>query len=237
MPLAAGSELRDELLGLVKLAAEPVPPLGRALRERLARVAGVQLADGGHALPLPGPELPYGRRPLRIAAPAFPSRPRESHRSTQYPSRGSRLSGLASPAEWRGSHAYPSARIATSSRRSPWAEPTRTSGWGRISYHVGVDLRPRKLAGLVWGVDAPIDFTQPPLAAGEPGIRHERRTAATVSASARTATTGSEGEPRTAAIGRGSEPDSPTRLPRQRRLRLAPATARMSRRLAKADRR
>jgi hypothetical protein len=79
MPLAAASELRDELLGLVQLAAEPVPLLGRALRERLARVAGVQLADGGHALPLPGPELPYGRRPLRIAAPAFPSRPHESH--------------------------------------------------------------------------------------------------------------------------------------------------------------
>jgi hypothetical protein len=79
MPLAAGSELRDELLCLVQLAAEPVPLLGRALRERLARVAGIQLADGGHAFPLLGPELPYGRRPLGIAASAFPSRPRESH--------------------------------------------------------------------------------------------------------------------------------------------------------------
>src|SRR5215218_6480218 len=81
MPLAAGSELRDELLGLVQLAAEPVPLLGRALRERLARVAGVQLADRGHALPLPGPELPDGRRPLRRAVSAFPSqsRPHESH--------------------------------------------------------------------------------------------------------------------------------------------------------------
>ena len=79
MPLAAGSELRDELLSLVQLAVEPVPLFGRALRERLARVAGVQLADGGHALPLLGPELPYGRRPLRIAAFCLPSRPRESH--------------------------------------------------------------------------------------------------------------------------------------------------------------
>jgi hypothetical protein len=79
MPLAAGSELRDELLSLVQLAVEPVPLFGRALRERLARVAGVELADSGHALPLLGPELPYGRRPLRIAAPAFPSRPHESH--------------------------------------------------------------------------------------------------------------------------------------------------------------
>jgi hypothetical protein len=45
--------------------------------------------------------------------------------------------------------------------------------------------------------------------------RSEPRTAATVSASATTPTTGSEGEPATASIGRGSEPDSPTRLPRQ----------------------
>jgi hypothetical protein len=60
-PLAAGSELGDELLGFVQLAAESVPPLGRALRERPARVAAVQLADRGTALPLPGPELPYGR--------------------------------------------------------------------------------------------------------------------------------------------------------------------------------
>jgi hypothetical protein len=122
MPLAAGSELGDELLGLVQLAVEPVPLLGRALWERLARVARVQLADGGHALPLLGPELPYGRRPLRIAASAFPSRPRESHRSTQYPSRGSRLSGLASPEEWRGSHAYPS----PSPRPAPGGRRCRT---------------------------------------------------------------------------------------------------------------
>lgn len=81
MPLAAGSELGDELLGLVQLAAEPVPLLGRAPRERLARVAGVQPADRGHALPLPGPELRDGRRPLRRASSAFPSqsRPHESN--------------------------------------------------------------------------------------------------------------------------------------------------------------
>jgi hypothetical protein len=47
------------------------------------------------------------------------------------------------------------------------------------------------------------------------GIRHERRTAATVSASAKTPTTGCEGEAGIVSIGRGSEPDSPTRLPRQ----------------------
>ena len=66
MLLAAGSELCDELLSLVELAPEPVPPLGRTLRERLARVAGVQLADRRHALPLCGPELLYGRLPLRL---------------------------------------------------------------------------------------------------------------------------------------------------------------------------
>jgi hypothetical protein len=71
---------------------------------------------------------------------------------------GREPSGLASPEESRGSHAYASALTATSARRSPWAEPTWTSGWGRISYHVGVDLRPGKLAGLVWAVDAPLDF-------------------------------------------------------------------------------
>ena len=38
-PLAAGSELGDELLGLVQLAAQPVALLGRALRERLAPVS------------------------------------------------------------------------------------------------------------------------------------------------------------------------------------------------------
>jgi hypothetical protein len=54
-------------------------------------------------------------------------------RSTQYPSRGSRPSGLASPEEWRGRHAYPSALTATSARRSLWAEPTPTSVWGKIS--------------------------------------------------------------------------------------------------------
>ena len=43
----------------------------------------------------------------------------------------------------------------------------------------------------------------------------KRAQAATVSASARTPTTGSEGEPGIASIGRGSEPDFPTRLPRQ----------------------
>jgi hypothetical protein len=53
MRLAAGSELDDEFLCLVQLAAEPVPPLGRSLRERLARVACVQLAERDHALPLP----------------------------------------------------------------------------------------------------------------------------------------------------------------------------------------
>jgi hypothetical protein len=43
MPLAAGLKLRDELLSLVELAPEPVPPLGRAFRERLARVAAFSL--------------------------------------------------------------------------------------------------------------------------------------------------------------------------------------------------
>jgi hypothetical protein len=75
----ASSELRDELLRLFQLAVESVPLLGRALRESLARVAGVQLADGGHALPLLGPELPCGRRPLRIAAFCFPASASESH--------------------------------------------------------------------------------------------------------------------------------------------------------------
>jgi hypothetical protein len=68
MLLAAGSELCDELLSLVELAPEPVPPLGRALRERLARVAGVQLADRRYPLPLCGPEPLYGRLPLRLGA-------------------------------------------------------------------------------------------------------------------------------------------------------------------------
>jgi hypothetical protein len=81
MRFVAGSEVRDELLGLVQLAAEPVPLLGRALRERLAGVAVVQLADRGQALPLSGPELLDGRRPLRPATSAFPSQswPHESH--------------------------------------------------------------------------------------------------------------------------------------------------------------
>ena len=74
MLLAAGSELCDELLSLVELAPEPVPPLGRTLREHLARVAGVQLADRRHALPLCGPELRDGRRPLRLRALAARSR-------------------------------------------------------------------------------------------------------------------------------------------------------------------
>jgi hypothetical protein len=77
--LAAGSELGDELLSLVQLAAEPVPLLGCPLWERLARVAGVELADRGDALPLPGPELAYRRRLLRLAPSAFPSRPHECH--------------------------------------------------------------------------------------------------------------------------------------------------------------
>jgi hypothetical protein len=72
--LAAGSEFCDELLSLVELAPEPVPPLGRTLRERLASVAGVQLADRRHALPLCGPELLYVRRALRLGALAARSR-------------------------------------------------------------------------------------------------------------------------------------------------------------------
>jgi hypothetical protein len=127
MPLAAGSELRDELLGLVKLAAEAVPLLGRALRERLARVAGVQPADGGHALPLLGPEPPYGRRPLRIAAPAFRSRPRESHRSTQYPSRGSRTQRARLPRGVEGKSCLSVRPTATSARRAPLADVTLRS--------------------------------------------------------------------------------------------------------------
>jgi deoxyribonuclease V len=82
--LLAGSKLGDELLGFVQLAVEPVPLLGRALRKCLARVAGVQLADRGHALPLPGPELSDRPRLLRLA-PASQSRPRGRHRSTRYP--------------------------------------------------------------------------------------------------------------------------------------------------------
>jgi hypothetical protein len=74
MLLAPASQLRNEFLSLVQLAPEAVPPLGRALRERLARVAGVQLADRRHALPLCGPELLYGRRPLRLGALAARSR-------------------------------------------------------------------------------------------------------------------------------------------------------------------
>jgi hypothetical protein len=90
MLLAAGSELCDELLSLVELAPEPVPPLGRALRERLARVAGVQLADRRHALPLCGPELLYGRRPLRPGALAARSRspPDEFHFPAPLPAAG-----------------------------------------------------------------------------------------------------------------------------------------------------
>ena len=74
MLLAVGSELCDELLSLVELAPEPVPPLGRTLREHLARIASVQLADRRHALPLGGPELLYGRRPLHLGTLAARSR-------------------------------------------------------------------------------------------------------------------------------------------------------------------
>jgi hypothetical protein len=90
MLLAAGSELCDELLCLVELAPEPVPPLGRALRERLARVAGVQLADRRHALSLCGPELLYGRPPLRLGALAARSRspPDEFHFPGRLPAAG-----------------------------------------------------------------------------------------------------------------------------------------------------
>jgi hypothetical protein len=80
---AAGSEFCDELLSLVELAPEPVPPLGRTLRERLASVAGVQLADRRHALPLCGPELLYGRRPLRLGALA--ARPRSPPDEFHFP--------------------------------------------------------------------------------------------------------------------------------------------------------
>ena len=81
MLLAAGSEVCDELLSLVELAPEPVPPLGRALWERLARVAGVQLADRRDALPLCGPEPLYGRPPVRLGALAArsPSPPDQFH--------------------------------------------------------------------------------------------------------------------------------------------------------------
>jgi hypothetical protein len=137
MPLAAGSELRDELLGLVQLAAEAVPLLGRALRERLARVAGVQLADGGHALPLLGPELPYGRRPLRIAAPASPSRPRESHPSTQYPSRGSRTQRARLP---RGIEGKSCLRV----RPHRDQRPALAMGGAYVDEWVGEDLVPRR---------------------------------------------------------------------------------------------
>jgi hypothetical protein len=90
MLLAPASQLRNEFLSLVQLAPEAVPPLGRALRERLARVAGVQLADRRHALPLCGPELLYGRRPLRLGALAArsPSPPDEFHLPAPLPAAG-----------------------------------------------------------------------------------------------------------------------------------------------------
>jgi hypothetical protein len=138
MLLAAGSELRDELLGLVQLALEPVPLLGRALRERLARVAGVQLADGGHALPLPGPELPYGRRPLRIAASAFRSRPHESYRSTQCPSsRGSRTQRARLPRRMEGKSCLPV-------RPHRDQRPVARHGRAYVDECLGEDLVPRR---------------------------------------------------------------------------------------------
>ena len=89
MLLAADSQLRDEFLSLVQLAPEPVPPVGRAFREHLARVAGVQLADRRHALPLCGPELFYGR-PLRLGSLAARSRspPDEFHFPAPLPAAG-----------------------------------------------------------------------------------------------------------------------------------------------------
>ena len=90
MLLAAASEFRDEFLSLVQLAPEPVPPLGRTLRERLARVAGVQLADRRHALPLRGPELLYCRRPPRVGTVGAQSRspPDEFHFPAPLPAAG-----------------------------------------------------------------------------------------------------------------------------------------------------
>jgi hypothetical protein len=134
MPRAAGSELSDELLGLVKLAAEPVPLLGRAPRERLARVAGVQFADRGHALPLPGPELHYGRRPLRIAASVFRSRRHESHRSNPVRARRRTDCGPGAPAALtlvaargdRGSVRNLSATLRTSSSQSATMQTFRS---------------------------------------------------------------------------------------------------------------
>ena len=81
MPLAPGAELGDELLGLVELSAEPIPLFRRAPREPLARVARIDLADRGHALPLLRPELRDGRRPLprAVSASPSPSGPHESN--------------------------------------------------------------------------------------------------------------------------------------------------------------
>jgi hypothetical protein len=73
MPLAPGAELGDELLGLVELAAEPIPLFRRAPREPLARVARIELADRGDALPLLRSELRDSRRPLPLAVSALPS--------------------------------------------------------------------------------------------------------------------------------------------------------------------
>jgi hypothetical protein len=41
MPVAVGAEFGDERLGLVQFPVQPVPLLGRALRERLAGIAAV----------------------------------------------------------------------------------------------------------------------------------------------------------------------------------------------------
>jgi hypothetical protein len=104
MPLEAGSELGDELLGLVQLAAEPVPPLDRAPREPPARVAGVQLADRRHPLPLQGSELRDGRRLVRRAVSALPSpsRPHESYHGLVPGARGDNQRARAGRG-WRAS--------------------------------------------------------------------------------------------------------------------------------------